>query len=73
MKTPITIVCHEKDGSGVEHGAFSMRPDNILSSHQECPKCYDDRRSKLQRKPLENFIEEARKVHGGLYEYHKVE
>lgn len=73
MKTPITIVCHEKDVNGVEHGAFSMRPDNILSSHQECPKCYDDRRSKLQRKPLEDFIEEAKKVHGGLYEYHKVE
>ncbi len=73
MKTPITLICHEKDANGVEHGAFSMRPDNIFSSHQRCPKCYDDRRSMLQRKPLETFIEEATKVHGGLYEYHKVE
>ena len=73
MKTPITLICHEKDANGVEHGAFSMRPDNIFSSHQGCPKCYDDRRSILQRKPLETFIEEATKVHGGLYEYHKVE
>lgn len=73
MKTPITLICHEKDANGVEHGAFSMRPDNIFSSHQECPKCYNDRRSLAQLKPVEQFIEEATKVHGGLYEYHKVE
>ncbi len=73
MKVPITLVCHEKDANGVEHGEFSMRPDNILSSNQACPKCYDDRRSRLQRKPVEKFIEEAQRVHGGLYEYHKVE
>ncbi len=72
MKTPITLICHEKDANGVEHGAFTMRPDNIFSSHQECPKCYDDRRSQAQRKPVEQFTEEATKVHGGLYEYHKV-
>lgn len=73
MKVPITLVCHEKDKNGVEHGEFSMRPVNIFSNHQECPKCYDDRRSRLQRKPVEIFIEEAKKVHGDLYEYHKVE
>ena len=73
MKVPITLVCHEKDKNGVEHGEFSMRPVNIFSSHQECPKCYSDRRSRLQRKPVEVFIKEAKKVHGDLYEYHKVE
>ncbi|MBQ5971356.1 MAG: hypothetical protein IJL45_02985 [Prevotella sp.] len=73
MKVPITLVCHERDADGVEHGEFSMRPDNIFSSNQACPKCCDARRSKLQRKPVEKFIEEATKVHGGLYEYHKVE
>ena len=72
MKVPITLVCHEKEANGVEHGEFSMRPDNIFSSNQACPKCYDARRSRLQRKPIEKFIEEATKVHGGLYEYHKV-
>jgi hypothetical protein len=72
MKIPITLVCHEKDANGVEHGEFSMRPDNIFSSNQACPKCYDARRSQLQRKPVDKFIEEATKVHGGLYEYHKV-
>ena len=73
MKVPITLVCHEKDSNGIEHGEFSMRPDNIFSSNQGCPRCYDDRRSRLQRKPIEKFIEEATKVHGGLYEYHKVD
>ena len=73
MKVPITLVCHEKDAEGIEHGEFSMRPDNIFSGKQGCPKCYDDRRSRLQHKPVQVFIEEAKKVHGGLYEYHKVE
>lgn len=73
MKEPITLVCHEKDAEGVEHGEFSMRPDNIFSGNQGCPRCYDDRRSRLLRKPVQVFIEEAKKVHGDLYEYHKVE
>lgn len=73
MKVPIILVCHEKDEHGIEHGEFSMRPDNIFSGKQGCPKCYDNRRSRLQRKTLEVFVEEAKKVHGELYEYHKVE
>ena len=73
MKVPIILVCHEKDENGIEHGEFSMRPVNIFSSHQECPKCSKENRIRLQRKPIEKFIEEANKVHGGLYEYHKVE
>ena len=72
MKVPIILVCHEKDENGIEHGEFSMRPVNIFSSHQECPKCSKENRIRLQRKPIEKFIEEANKVHGGLYEYHKV-
>ena len=73
MKVPIILICHEKNADGVEHGEFSMRPDNIFSGKQGCPKCYDDRRSRLQRKPVETFIQEARKIHGELYEYHKVD
>lgn len=73
MKIPITLICHEKDVNGVEHGEFMMRPDNIFSGKQGCPKCFDNRRSRLQRKPVEKFINEAKKVHGEMYEYHKVE
>ena len=73
MKTPITLVCHEKDINGIEHGEFSMRPDNIFSNHQKCPKCAKEHRIQVQLKPVTQFIEEATKIHGGLYEYHKVE
>lgn len=73
MKVPVTLVCHAKDADGIEHGEFSMRPDNIFSGKQGCPKCYDARRSKLQRKPLDVFVDEARKLHNDLYEYHKVD
>ena len=65
-KTKVCIICPK-------HGEFYIRPDNVLSSHQGCPKCYDERRSQAQLKPVAQFIEEATKVHGGLYEYHKVE
>ena len=73
MKIPVTLVCHEKDENGIEHGEFSIRPDNIISGKQGCPKCYNDRRSRLQRKPIEEFIEKASLVHNGLYEYYKVD
>ena len=72
MKVPITLVCHERDADGAEHGEFSMQPVNIFSSHQGCPKCSKENRIRLQRKPLEKFIEEAKKVHGSIYDYHKV-
>ena len=65
-KTKVCLVCPK-------HGEFYIRPDNVLFSHQGCPKCYDERRSQAQLKPVAQFIEEATKVHGGLYEYHKVE
>ena len=34
MKVPIILVCHEKDEHGIEHGEFSMRPDNIFSGNK---------------------------------------
>ncbi len=73
MKVPITLVCHEKDANGVEHGEFSMRPDNIFSGKQGCPKCWNDRRGIIQRIPREEFISRAKNVHGNKYEYHKVD
>lgn len=72
MKVPITLVCHEKDSEGVEHGEFSMRPDNIFSGKQGCPKCWRERRGLIQRMSREEFVNRANKVHHGLYEYHKV-
>ncbi len=73
MKVPITLVCHEKDVNGVEHGEFSMRPDNIFSGKQGCPKCWNDRRGVIQRMPREVFVDRAKSVHGNKYEYYKVD
>lgn len=73
MKVPITLVCHEKDSNGIEHGDFSMRPDNIFSSKQGCPKCWNDRRGINQRMTRDEFIARAKVIHGNKYEYHKVD
>ena len=35
---PVTIVCHQKNAKGVEHGAFSILGDNVLAG-KGCPKC----------------------------------
>lgn len=73
MKTPIVLFCHECDENGVEHGEFSMRPNNIFSGKQSCPKCWQARRGIIQLLPVEEFIKRSNAVHHNLYEYHKVE
>lgn len=73
MKTPIVLFCHESDEHGVEHGEFSMRPDNIFSGKQSCPKCWQARRGIVQQLPVEEFIKRSNVVHHNLYQYHKVE
>lgn len=55
--TPILIVCPI-------HGVFEQRPDSHLHSKKCCPKC-----SGVRKKTTEEFIEEARRVHGDKYIY----
>lgn len=59
-KTKITIVCPK-------HGEFKQRINDHLSGYG-CPHCGNN-----FRKTTEQFIEEARKVHGDKYDYSKVE
>lgn len=73
MRTPIVLFCHECDENGVEHGEFSMRPDNIFFGKQSCPKCWEARRGIIQQLPVEEFIKRSNVIHHNLYEYHKVE
>ena len=47
-KTPVCIICHEKDKYGNEHGEFWQRPDNHLHG-QRCPKCAN-KMSTLERR-----------------------
>lgn len=51
---------------------FKTKP-NWLNKGNGCQKCYDDRRNVISRKTTEQFIEEARQVHGNKYDYSKVD
>lgn len=56
--TKIDVICHI-------HGAFKARPDTLLRGIG-CAACKN-----LKRKTTEEFIAEARKVHGEKYDYSK--
>lgn len=59
--TPFEIICPE-------HGSFWQTPSNHINKKQECPDCKGNK--KLDK---ETIIEKARKVHGDLYDYSKVD
>ena len=60
-KTPVEIICPE-------HGSFMQSPEKHTARGQGCPKCKPN--YKMTR---DDFIEKARKVHGDLYDYSKVD
>ncbi len=66
MTTPVTIICHEKDIFGNEHGEFLQTPTNHLLGNK-CPKCCRHYQMKT-----EEFIEKAKAIHGDKYDYSKV-
>lgn len=57
-KTKVCIICPE-------HGEFWQRPDKHLQGHG-CTYCFTS-----YRKTTEQFIKEARKIHGDRYDYSK--
>jgi len=59
--TPVCIVC-------AEHGPFLQAPDSHMKG-AGCPVCAKDYRASLLRKTKEQFVEEARAVHGDKYDY----
>lgn len=63
----ICLICHQKDKFGNEHGEFWMTPNSLLMGCK-CPKC-----SKVYHQTTDEFIAEARHVHGDKYDYSKVE
>ena len=52
-KTPVCIICHNKDKYGNEHGEFWQAPGNHING-QSCPKCVR-KNSKLERNVI-NFL-----------------
>jgi len=65
-RTKIKIICPV-------HGAFLQIPYNHLKKRQGCTHCGRERSNNAKRKTVDTFIKEARKVHGGKYDYSKVE
>lgn len=62
----VCIICSK-------HGEFWQRADNHICKKYGCPKCKTEKIGNLKRKSLEQFIEDARKIHGDKYDYSKVE
>lgn len=70
-------VCFTKTHDKVEivcekHGSFMQSPIMHIKG-SGCSKCGKDKLSDLFRKPLNEFIEDANKVHNGKYDYSLVE
>lgn len=64
-RSRINIVCPE-------HGEFVQSASSHLMGHG-CEKCYRERQAVSQTKTTEQFIEDAKTVHGDLYDYSKTE
>ena len=54
------------------HGEFWQKP-NIHLQNKGCPKCGRQRTATFHSKSQEQFLQEAKSVHGNKYDYSKVE
>lgn len=63
-RTKVCIICPK-------HGEFWTRPEVHLKGC-ECPKCFREKQSERQTKTTENFIKQAKEIHGDKYNYSKV-
>ena len=63
-KIKVCIICQK-------HGEFLQTPHNHLSG-SGCPKCRNENIGSIKRKKIDDFIKEAREIHGDKYDYSKV-
>jgi hypothetical protein len=66
VKNKITIICHEKDEFGNDHGEFLQNAGSHLSGCG-CPKCNGG----IQMSQTE-FVERANMIHNNFYDYSNV-
>ena len=62
----VEIICRVKG-----HKPFPIKPNDHLQLHG-CKSCAVEKRANKRRKTKDEFIREARKVHGDKYDYSKV-
>lgn len=65
-KTPVQILC-------AIHGKFYMRPDMHVTRKQGCPFCGKVKSIANRTKSRDQFIKDAREIHGNRYNYDRVE
>lgn len=65
-KTPVTIICPI-------HGEFEQRPDMHIHRSNGCKSCANVSMREKRTKPLEQFVQDAIKIHGNQYSYDLVE
>ena len=63
LGTKVNIICKD-------HGEFMQTPGNHLRG-QGCRKCGKERSGLAKQKSTEDFITEAREIHGDMYDYSK--
>jgi len=51
------------------HGVFEQTPSKHVNAKQNCPKCSTTILHNKQRKNIDVFISDAKKVHGDVYDY----
>lgn len=61
----VTIICPD-------HGAFKQIPANHIRD-VGCPKCGDESAAAIRTRTTQDFVQEAREVHGDHYDYSRVE
>ena len=64
MISEVHIICEE-------HGSFYQLPRVHLGG-SDCAKCVGDKLSKIRSKGVDQFIQHAMCIHGGIYDYSKV-
>jgi hypothetical protein len=70
-KTPVEVICHNKDENDKEHGPWMTTP-NLHLTGSGCRKCGWETGSGHNLSNTEEFIEKAKKVHGDKYDYDNV-
>jgi hypothetical protein len=51
------------------HGEFEQSPSKHINAKQNCPNCSNEKIHNKQRKNINDFIKEAKKIHGDKYDY----
>ena len=54
-----------------EHGEFLVSGSNHVNLNSGCPECGKEKSARKRNKTTEQFIEEAIKIHGDIYDYSK--